>query len=192
MFGKHAVRVTVAVLPACTDGQDVQIREAFPSDTSAIRRVHQASIEELGPAAYSTEQVEAWARGCESADYTTAIRADTDHVIVAETATGVVGFGSISFDVDVEAYVTAADAEITAVYVDPDSVRDGVGTAILTTLEQAARERMGAMIVLLSSLNAVPFYRQHGYERVRATAHEFSSRCSTGVEGEVIEMRKAL
>jgi hypothetical protein len=43
-----------------------------------------------------------------------------------------------------------------------------------------------------ASLNAVPFYELHGYERVREHDHEFSGHGSTGVTGTVVEMKKEL
>jgi hypothetical protein len=39
---------------------------------------------------------------------------------------------------------------------------------------------------LTASLNAMPFYEQHGYERLREQRHEFGDE----VTGRVVEMRK--
>jgi putative acetyltransferase len=40
---------------------EVVLREAVPDDAPRVRDLHLASIEALGPQAYSDEQVAAWA-----------------------------------------------------------------------------------------------------------------------------------
>lgn len=169
----------------------MEVRTATPADAEAVRRVHRASIEGLGPSAYTQEQVDAWARGCESTEYTASIRSDDLFFIVAEDTNQILGFGSLCFE-SPSGYEACVDAEITGVYVHPSVARNGVGTTLLISLEQEARERDCWTLGLSASLNAVPFYGHHGYERVRAYTHEFSSSVSTGVEGQVIEMKKEL
>jgi putative acetyltransferase len=169
----------------------MEIRDATTTDAEAVRRVHRASIEELAPAEYDRDQVEAWARGSESADYAGTIESETVHFVVAEEDERVVGFGSLSFESPSE-YEAAVDGEITGIYVHPDTARDGVGTTLLRVLEEVARNRGMTSVGLVASLNAVPFYEHHGYERVRTHSHEFPSHESTGVEGDVVEMRARL
>ena len=62
-----------------------------------------------------------------------------------------------------------ATREIRALYVDPERVRTGVGSALL----HAAHERMqgdSALWVLVGNANAMAFYRRHGYETDGARA----------------------
>lgn len=170
-----------------TDGT-VHIREAVPSDSGAIRRVHRESILELGVEAYDKQQVEAWADGTESADYTAGIESGAEYFVVPETDSGeVVGFGSITFE-SPEAYEADVDAEVTGVYVHPAVAGEGVGSRLCETLEAAARDRGTASIGLWASRNAVSFYESHGYERVRERTHEFSA----DVAMTVVEMHKQL
>ncbi|PSP74853.1 hypothetical protein BRC81_16875 [Halobacteriales archaeon QS_1_68_20] len=103
----------------------------------------------------------------------------------------VVAFGSLTFAAP-EDYEAEADAEVTGVYVHPEAASQGVGSAVLADLERRARAGGVATLGLSASLNAVAFYEDHGYERVRAYVHEFSAAASTGVEGTVVEMRKDL
>lgn len=167
------------------------VREAEPADAEEIRRVHYASIRELGTQAYSQEQVEAWASGCESADYTSVVESDELECVVAEADGEIVGFGTLKIGTPAE-YEAEADAEVTGVYVHPSAAREGVGTRIYTDLERRARSHDVQVLRLSASRNAVSFYEAHGYERVREYTHEFSSHESTGVTGEVVEMRKDL
>lgn len=169
----------------------MHVREARPSDVDAVRAVHRASIEGLGPAAYAEEQVEAWAHGCETAEYSSIAEDDCYFVVAEDEDGGVVGFGSLRLD-SPEGYEAAVDAEVTGLYVHPSVTREGVGSAILADLEDRARNEGVRTLGLTSSLNAVPFYEAQGYERVREYAHEFSDHESTGVEGRVVEMRKEL
>ncbi len=169
----------------------MHIREATPSDCDAVRHVHAESITGLGVEEYSQEQVDAWATGCESADYSSAIESESLDYVVAEDDRGVVGFGSVKYESS-ERYEATVDAEITAVYVLPEMAREGVGSGLYAELERRARERGVRALGLSASKNAVPFYEAQGYERVREFAHEFSSHDDTGVEGIVVKMKKEL
>ena len=168
----------------------MELREATPGDVEAIRTVHQAAITGLGPDAYDNQQVDAWARGIESADYAAIESVDYDF-LVAEDGDDVVGFGSVRYE-SPDDYEANVDAEVTAVYVNPEVARKGVGSTLLEALQARARDQGVRTLGLSSSLNAVPFYEAHGYERVRESTHEFSSEELTGVEGRVVEMVRDL
>jgi putative acetyltransferase len=168
----------------------MKVREATASDVEAIRTVHAASIRELGTAAYDAEQVAAWASGVETATYADIDSADVSFVVAEDEGT-LLGFGSLSFS-PADDYGAAVDAEVTGVYIHPSAARRGVGSLLLAELERRARGRGVGTLGLMSSLNAVPFYETHGYERVEEHDHEFSAHLSTGVEGTVLEMVKEL
>lgn len=169
----------------------MEIRDAKPSDAEAVRAVHSNAIRGLGTEAYTEEQVNAWARGCESADYTSAIESAELAFVVAEVDSEVVAFGSLK-SVSPDACEADPDTEVTGVYVHPSVARNGIGTRIYLELEQRTRAQDVQTLGLSASLNAVPFYEKHGYERVREYAHEFSSRESTGMTGVIVEMKKEL
>ncbi|WP_231184993.1 GNAT family N-acetyltransferase [Haladaptatus sp. DYF46] len=168
----------------------MRVRNATTDDVEAVRAVHAESIAELGREGYDERQVAAWAEGCESAEYTPAIEADAGTFVVAEDV-DVVAFGTVRFEPPKE-HAAAVDGEVTGVYVHPSVARTGVGSAVLAELERRASEQGTRTLGLAASLNAVPFYEAHRYERVRECAHEFSSRESTGVTGTVVEMKKKL
>lgn len=169
----------------------MRIRDATREDTEAIRAVHRASIEAFAPRSYSDEQTNAWARGCDAADYASTVEAADSALVVAERDDEVVGFGSLGLDRP-DAYETTVGAVITAVYVSPDAAREGVGTRLLADLEHRARATGVERVGLRSSLNAVPFYVARGYRRAAERDHEFSASESTGVTGIVVEMTKRL
>lgn len=169
----------------------MQIRDATPADAEDIRELHRRSIRQLGTQAYTREQVEAWAKGCESADYRGAIAAEDVEFVVADDGARIIGFGSLGLG-SPDDYAAAVDAEITGVYVRPSATRDRVGTRLCAELERRAEAHDAQVVGLSASLNAVSFYRALGYERVRTYTHEFSSHESTGVTGDVVEMKKEL
>lgn len=127
----------------------MRVREATPEDAEAVQEVHRKWVTGLGPAAYTDEQVAAWARGVEDADYEASITADENAFVVAEvddvevrgsndTGGDVVAFGSLSLSAP-DGYEADVDAEVTGVYVRPEVVRQGVGSAVLVELERRAR-----------------------------------------------------
>lgn len=170
----------------------MEIRDAAPADAEAIWAVHVRSIRELGTDAYAPEQVEAWAAGCESADYEGSIR-DLEFLVTERDGRDgdVVGFGSLAPEPPGR-YEADVDAEITGLYVDPSVARQGVGSAICDELERRAHRSGVETLGPSASRNAVPFYEARGYERVREFKHEFSGEDSTGVTRTVVEMKREL
>lgn len=155
----------------------MQVRPATPDDVERIARCHTAATRAFGPEVYDEEQVAAWV-GPEDADPDYPVDDPEHRLVVAERAGEVAGFGDL----------VVPDREVTAVYVHPEHAETGVGTAVLAHLEGRAREAGLEELRLLSSLNAVGFYEQAGYERQRETTHE----TSVGVDLSVVEMRKVL
>lgn len=176
----------------------VEVRDARRADRRAVRDVHVDSVKGLGGAAYDEQVVDAWAGDEERDPENYRVEGDDVAFLVAvddedsgdcETASEpgdeVVGFGELRVG-EPEEYDVEADAEIRAMYVAPDHAGEGVGTALLRELESRARERDVESVVLTASLNAVPFYERHGFERLREKRHEFGGE----VTGRVVEMRK--
>jgi putative acetyltransferase len=164
---------------------EVVLREAVPDDAPRVRDLHLASIEALGPQAYSDEQVAAWAHERDPAEYP--IETAETYALVAERVDRLVGFGWLKPETD-DYLEAAVDGEITALYVHPSVARQGVGTRLYTELEAEARRQGVDSLGLWASRNAVPFYEAQGYRRVTDHTIEFDD----SVEGTVVEMRKNL
>jgi GNAT superfamily N-acetyltransferase len=63
---------------------------------------------------------------------------------------------------------------IGAIYVDPEWIRQGVGSKLLEAVEAEAKERHIRVLSVMSSLMAVPFYESQGYAVVNS--HRFESQ----------------
>lgn len=79
-------------------------------------------------------------------------------------------------------------AKIRAMYVDPDHARRGIGKAIMTLCEDAARAAGFAKAELMATLAGLPLYKACGYAEIEAV--EATSR--EGVTVPIIRMGKAL
>lgn len=151
------------------------IRRATPEDCEAIWRVHTRAIREIAGSHYTAEEIEAWAGPREPDHYAGPIR--DKEFFVAEEGGAVIGFGTL-----------AREGEVEAVYVSPDTVRRGVGSALLQKLEARARDLGLTLLRLDASLNAAPFYEGAGFEPRQHTKH----RLRSGVEIACVRMTKSL
>ena len=85
-------------------------------------------------------------------------------MFVAEQGRRLAGFSSLLGD------------EVRAVYVHPAFARRGVGGLLLKKVEREATKLGLERLCLLSSLNAIPFYRSQGYRGSRRTVFEVAGR----------------
>lgn len=88
--------------------------------------------------------------------------------MVAEDTAGIVGFGQLN----------QSSGEVDTVYVLPERQGEGIGGALLRSLEDAARAAGVKRLHLSATPNAVPFYERAGYLGEGSTVH----RLPTGVE----------
>ena len=152
------------------------IRRATDGDRQAICTVHVRAIREVCSRSYSADQVASWA-GLLSADsYRTVVR--ERFLVVAEDAGGIAGFGQLN----------QSSGEVDAVYVLPGRQGEGIGGALLHSLEDAARDAGLEKLHLSATLNAVSFYERAGYVGEGPVVH----RLPTGVELECLRMSKEL
>jgi N-acetylglutamate synthase-like GNAT family acetyltransferase len=141
-----------------------------------VWRVHTRAIRGIANSHYTPEEIESWAGPRKPEHYVESIR--NKEFYVAEEDGAVVGFGALGLE----------QKEIEAVYVSPEVVRRGVGSAILRRLEERARELGIKSLKMDASLNAVPFYKSAGYESQKQTTH----RLASGVEIGCVLMTKEL
>lgn len=135
----------------------VTVREMREADSASVARVHEAAAREGAASAY--EDAGRWTRDREASDYHEDIEDPDVTMLVAEVEDAIAGFGAADLD----------EGLVVADYVHPDYQDRGVGTALLTRLEDALAEAGHETVQLTASLNAVSFYERKGYDIVERT-----------------------
>lgn len=152
------------------------IRKAIKSDSEAIWKVHYDAIKNVCTSHYTQNQVEVWAGKLKQSSYLESI--ETKIMFVAEVNSKVVGFGQLNL----------ANSEIEAVYVRSSHLRLGIGKELFQKLEMTAKEKGIRELSLITSLNAVKFYKQLGFipknEKTHKIAEDTVLQC--------VEMEKAI
>jgi putative acetyltransferase len=130
---------------------DFPLRPFLPADTMPLRDLFAQSIEELTVDDYNEEQRLAWAARAENA---------------AEFAARLGGMVTLVVHLDGEylGFASLKDNKtIDMLYVHPDYVEEGVGTALLAALEKIAAARGADVLAVDASDTAVPFFERRGY-----------------------------
>jgi putative acetyltransferase len=142
--------------------------------------IHHESVRGLAAGDYPPDVIEAWAPLPISDERLQRFLRNQDSEIrlIAEREGEPVGIGAL----------VAAHSELRACYVRPGAARRGVGSAIVTAIEQMARANGLRELQLESSLTAEPFYAALGYRAERRG----TLRIAPGVTMAAITMRKAL
>jgi GNAT superfamily N-acetyltransferase len=153
-----------------------EVRRARDTDREAIWRVHTASIRGLCAGWYGETEIGVWVGRLTPDVYRGAILNRV--MLVAEQDGEMIGFGQLDLD----------RAEVEAVYVVPGTVRQGVGSRLLRSLEEVARSRGLGRLHLCASLNAEAFYAARGYRPVQREFH----RLTGAVALDCVRMEKAL
>ncbi len=150
------------------------IRPETPADAEALCALHNASVRTLCLGAYTADEIEVWLRDREPQGFRHAMTDGGETMLVAECEGAVVGFASIK------------ETVLFGLYVDPARGR-GAGRVLLLAAEDEVRLQGASVLSLHATLNAVPFYRQHGFMR-----QDRSTVRRGGRDLAVLEMTKAL
>ena len=153
----------------------MKIRKASDTDKKNMSKVHISSIKRLCSKHYTHEQLQAWTSVLIPSVYDQALKEKV--VLVAHDSTEeLMGLGILDIQ----------NAEISAIYIHPDVVGKGVGTKLLSKLEEIARNNNVVKIAVHSTLNAKGFYQRHGYLEHGLIFH----RLSNGEQLECVRMFK--
>jgi putative acetyltransferase len=162
----------------------VEIREATPAEARGIMLAHRSAVLCSAASQYSPEVLRDWDSGFDPDNeqvvkmMSETIALGVEPTIVAEIGDTVAGFGTI----------IPKHAELRALYVHADFGREGVGSAIISRLEELAVQRGLSGLWLAASLNAEAFYVRHGYRVLRRG----ELTLSTGTKMTCVYMTKAL
>ncbi|RJQ59831.1 MAG: GNAT family N-acetyltransferase [Desulfobacteraceae bacterium] len=160
----------------------ISVRDAKRDEWPDVLRIHRRAIYEIASADYSIQVLSAWGPPIKNEDLPRMI-AEFDAklyrgqiIIVAENDGCLAGFGEVAPNRNL----------LVAIYINPDYVRQGVGSAILVELERLACKKNLQFLQLDSSLTAFPFYETHGYKSLGRDVHILRN----GKKMECVKMRK--
>jgi putative acetyltransferase len=150
--------------------KDFQVRPAETADGDGIAEAHMASIRSLGAKAYDQEIVDDWGAPRSGDLYRRAMERGEILFVAVQRESGkedrILGFSSYRFE---------PGKHRTAVYVRGDAARKGVGTALFTSAEGAARQQGAREIDVDASLAAVAFYKAKGFQELGTGEHALQS-----------------
>ena len=159
----------------------MEMRAATANDAIAIIDLHFAAVHQTAATFYPPEVLESWSSQPSDVRYQQirqAVEKGDELFVVAEDASGVIGFGSIVPSLN----------ELRAVYVHPRAGRRGIGSRILLQLECLAVNRGVLQLQMDASVNSEAFYRRAGFEIVERGVH----RLRSGREMACVKMKKSL
>jgi GNAT superfamily N-acetyltransferase len=126
------------------------IHRASRTDANACWEVRRAAVMDQCVQAYPFAQLEEWTGGEASRAFADAVE---DRFYIATIGERLAATGMIDL----------TTGKIDAIFVHPDFMRRGFGTAMIAHLEALARSAGLAQVMLDSTLNAAPFYRSLGF-----------------------------
>ncbi|MFW2404406.1 MAG: GNAT family N-acetyltransferase [Gammaproteobacteria bacterium] len=128
------------------------VRPATHADCEDIYRVHVDAVRGLPAGTQGKDGIEKWLKTREPAVYADEMQKEL--LVVAEEDGELLGWGAFCSN----------KKEITNVFVDPVHHRRGVGTAIVTVLEDAARQGGLDSVQLQATGTAIEFYLAIGFQ----------------------------
>jgi putative acetyltransferase len=136
-------------------------RLATAADLPALAALYAHSARQLGPQAYSPEQVIAWQGFADDAP------AFADYVLqprtwMAEDAEGALGFCGID-----------AEGEVRSLYVRAAATRHGLGSALLKHALMLARQQGQSNFAAWATPFSLPVFGRAGFSRVRTVREPF-------------------
>lgn len=140
------------------------IREALASDVAAVASLHVRAWRAAYRGHMPDDFLDALDPSARAAMWTKALLRPDHLVLVADDASGLVGFCSMVPARDSDA--GDATAELSALYVDPSRLRSGVGSRLLDAAVAAAGLRGFRSMnlwVLRDNAGAIAFYRSRGF-----------------------------
>ncbi|QDP02423.1 GNAT family N-acetyltransferase [Thalassotalea sp. PS06] len=133
----------------------VMIREAKPDDYPEMDELFRLSATRLCRNAYTEEQLEGWA-GCPRPERFMENQSNGYQQYVLAREKQIIAFGILDI----------ANSKLMALFVHPDFSGQKVGEKMMHFLLQQAKDKNLDVLALDSSLNAVNFYKRHGFSEI--------------------------
>jgi putative acetyltransferase len=136
------------------------IRDAVPQDAEAVHRLSVEAILGSTLAHYDAAQASAWAARRTLEGHQRMI--EVTKMFLAVSLGGIAGFASLALaEVD-----DLQRGEVDQLFVRPEHGGTGVATALLDTVDFAARADGVTRLITHASWRAAPVFERHGFQRV--------------------------
>ena len=157
----------------------VTVRPMRADEGRTFLDIHARSVRGLAAQHYSPETIDGWAARITDESVRALMRnPDGEIRLLAELDGQPVGLGAL----------VVSKSELCACYVVPETIRKGVGSALVREIERIARNHGLTKLDLESSINAELFYAALGYVVVERHEHVLRS----GLRMAAVRMRKEL
>ena len=138
----------------------MRIRVATEPDVPALAALYAAAARAAGPAVYSPEQVDTWAAFASTRAFRRWV-VDA-HTFVAEADEGTaIGFSGL-----------AADGHVTALYIPPDWMRQGIGSRLLRAVLSRAETQGLRRLHVETNPFSRPLFERFGFRLVEVETVE--------------------
>ena len=165
--------------------REIKLRSGREGDGRNVAQIHYRAIHEIAVNNYSDKILNAWGRELSEKELTKReenfnrrVKQEKNIIVIAEIDGKIAGFGEVSLH----------ENELTALYVNPDFKRQGVGTAIARDLELKANQSGLKYLKLHSSITAEPFYKKSGFQKEQEGIHILA----TGEQMDCVIMKKQI
>jgi putative acetyltransferase len=129
-----------------------RIRDFRPEDSATLGRLFYDTVRAINSGDYTAEEIAAWVPAIPAPDWA-ARRARTRIVLVAEDATGLLGFAELR----------ASASHLDCLYTRHDTQGRGVATALLRAIEVRACALGLSRLHTEASITARPFFERRGF-----------------------------
>ncbi|WP_317932782.1 GNAT family N-acetyltransferase [Halioxenophilus sp. WMMB6] len=147
----------------------MEYRAANEADAEKMVEIHYRSVLAIPTEFYSSNVKAAWSPvpGKDRVDWLANVIVNPDFIctVAVDRSKGVVGFSIFNIP----------DSFLRALYIDPEFNGQGIGSALLSQVDQDAKRIELQSIALKSSLNAETFYLKSGYSKVCDSTQELSN-----------------
>lgn len=148
--------------------QELSLRDATETDFEGIQKVHLDSLRNICGPYYSQNEMDVWLGTLSPEKYAKDMKTGDFVVVVNNAEREIVAFGHIAEKKRVE-FSEIVDYQLYKLYVSSKTVYKGIGKMIYNELERRVRAKGARAIGLLSSLNAISFYENLGFNTVGLT-----------------------
>ena len=138
------------------ENSDITLQAYNQKDMPQIVDVYKNSIQTLGPAYYTPEQVKAWSSSVDDIENFQKWIDESEPVVAKKSESSIIGFCGMN-----------SEGHLASLFVSPESGRIGVGSALLQHQIESARKLPIPEITLNASEFSKPLFEKFGFQIIK-------------------------